>query len=97
MLWFRVFLEILNNMIWEYYKFLKTNNFEIAVAKSLIDYFDTNFIKNPEGLFYLPLNTKNQETQEKAENIIETKVNKFVDDYIKGKIDVLISGENEED
>ena len=90
MLWFRVFLEILNNMIWEYYKFLKTNKFEIAVAKPLINYFDTNLIKNPEGLFCLPLNKITKKAQEKAENIIETKVNKFVDDYIKGKVYVII-------
>ena len=87
MLWFRVFLEFLNKMIEKYDEYLKTNKFEIAVAKSLVYYFDTNLIESPEGLFYLILNKENQE---KAENIIK-KVKKFVDDYIKGKIHVLVN------
>ena len=50
-------------------------------VKKLIKNFATNLIRYPEGLFNLKLNKYEEGTKKK----IIGKVEKFVDDYVKGK------------
>ena len=90
MLWFRVFLEFLNKMI-EKDLYKLTEDYR-KIVKWLIGYF-YNSIKNPEGLFNLNLN-KNY--KEKAKNILEQKVKKFVKDYINEQIVIVLDQENDE-
>ena len=84
LLFFRGLLEILKIMIKKYCSYLKAENYEEIV--NLIEIFDQN-IKIPEKLFSLKLNDK---IEEEARNTIIQKVEKFVGDYIKGKINVFI-------
>ena len=69
-----------------YEEYLKTTNNEKEVITGIIGMFD-NSIKFPEGLFNLNL-SKN--FVEEARDMIIQKVEKFLDDYIEGKINVII-------
>ena len=48
--------------------------------------FDYNTIQFPENLFYLNLNENFEETK----NMIKQKVKNFLEDYIKGNINIII-------
>ena len=98
LLFFRGLLEILKIMMQSYSIWLKTEDNKIEIVNNLIEMFDYN-IQFPEKLFSLKFKKK---FKEKTRNMIIQKVEKFLDDYIKGKIDVIIhyfwhlSKENEE-
>ena len=68
-----------------YEEYLKTTNNE-KVITGLLGMFD-NSIKNPEELFNLNLG---KNFVEETRGMIIQKVEKFLDDYIKGKINVII-------
>ena len=93
MLFFRALLEFLYKMIEKYGPILKTKDDEKAAVKELIEHFDIS-IKYPERLFKLNLN-KNFE--EEARDMIIQKVEKFLNDYIKEKIDVSVYEEKDEE
>ena len=86
LLFFRGLLEMLNRMIENYDEFFKPEVYQKEMVDELIKAVN-NSIKDPEKLFGLKFNeqykggTKN--------NIIE-KVEKFLDDYVNGKINVYI-------
>ena len=75
LLLFRGILEILETIMIENYE-----------SNYLIQMFDF-YVQFPEGLFNLKLNKK---YEEQIRNIIKQKVEKFLDDYIKGKMNVII-------
>ena len=85
LLFFRGLLEILNIMMQNYYEFLKTENDEKEIINYLSKVFDYNTIKFPEKLF-LNLNEDFEETK----NMIKQKVKNFLEDYIKGNINIII-------
>ena len=95
LLFFRGLLEILKIMMQSYNNFFETK--EEEMVNYLIEMFDQD-IKIPEKLFSLNLNDKEggkrkkqrMKKEEKARNLIIEKVEKFLDDYIKGKINVFI-------
>ena len=86
MLFFRALSEFLNKMIEKYGNFLETEDYEKAAVKKLIERFDTS-IKYTERIFNLILNSK---FEKEVTDMIIQKVEKFLNDYIKEKIDVII-------
>ena len=86
MLFFRGLVEFLNIMMQYYKGFLETKEEEKQVVNELIEIFD-NSIESPEVFFSLNLNKKYEGG---TKNMIKQKVKKFINDYIKGKINVFI-------
>ena len=73
-------------MMENYNEFLKTENDEKLIVNYLIEMFD-NYVLFPEKLFGLKFN---ENFKEETKNLIIEKVEKFLDDYVNGKINVLI-------
>ena len=85
-LFFRGLVEILKIMMENYNEFLKTENNEKLIVNYLIEVFD-NSIKYPEELLNLKLNEKFKKI---TKNMIIEKVEKFINDYIIVKINIII-------
>ena len=86
LLFFRGLLEILKIMMKDYSIWLNAGEYKENV-NYLIGKFDED-IKFPEKLFSLKLNDK---LEKAAKDMIIQKVEKFVDDYIKEKVYVIIT------
>ena len=86
MLFFRGLLEILKIMMENYNEFLNPKNGEKLIVNNLIERF-VEYNEFPK-LFDLKLNKKNEKD---TQNMIKEKVEKFINDYIQGKINISIS------